>query len=84
MTLFGWTMQQWAIVLAAYPLQSADEDGVIASAEQWCSSRNYHPGDEKLSMPATDFGAVETIMHLPWQGDKVPPAPERTLIVRAL
>lgn len=83
MMLFGWTDKQWAIVLAAFPLKAPTVESILESRSDWLACRPYAPGEEKLSKAPEDWDAVRmTSTIAPWMGDKIPPPPERPLIMR--
>lgn len=84
-TLYGWTAHQWAIVLAAYPLESVSVEGALKSRASWKTDREYEPGTEKIGIPNRNEVAVQSLIEiLPWHGEKVPPMsePNRILVPR--
>ena len=65
MKLFGWTLEQWAIVLAQFPAKDPSNfRDLLESRKAWLLSRSYEPGSEKLSTPERDFSQVEKMLRL--------------------
>lgn len=67
--LFGWTMEQWSIVCARFPLKEYSHSGALEARKQWKLSSAYEPGEERLIgiEPARDWDAVGRMTGLMWQ-----------------
>jgi hypothetical protein len=65
MILFGWTMDQWAIVFAAFPPKGLDAKGILESKKRWDLARRYAPGSERLLI-ADRGGNVEHKPDMDW------------------
>lgn len=65
--LFGWTWDQWAIALAAFPLPTADHAGALKVRKEWMTSRGYEPGEERIATihPNKDHEAAMRVFSLP-------------------